>query len=906
MTKYDDNAVCRRAFLVGNSDCYGCDTLFLKPCGIFLRRRTVPILTERREIVARYDRGRDDNVAIDPWEDPQWEVYHKKDRYGFIHDQRLPVLSRNDNKKMVETEMARVDKWLKMLQNWDYFTRPGSEKLKNRIYKGIPNKVRSEVWLRLLKINEIKQEQEGVYKKMRDLARLHSPEIRQIDLDVNRTYRNHEMFRERYGVKQQALFHVLAAYSMYNTEVGYCQGMSQVAALLLMYMSDEDAFWGLSALLSDRKFAMHGFFIPGFPKLVRFQTVHESILKKNLSKIKKHIDKHDIHTNLYSVKWFFQCFLDRVPFHLCLRLWDIYLFEGERLLIAMAYNVFKMHSKEILKRKSMEGVIDLLQRELELDFRFHDDEVIDKLSECMEELRRQKLDLPVNVENEMPTKPFGLLYHPTVGQVRRFVDSSSMVERNSTSSADDNASSSRLSNGGNYLAGTTPPPFITTVGPAQRHVSEERVTSSRPTSRQMSQHAASVYDNVDPNHAGRGNSNRIRPADQLTPSSSPISPDPRSRHSGAGSSSFSSAGDHRYVSVVQVATDGHAHDRVVRRADSAVERTEMITTKESVGSSPVRRSPLSPGLPKVTPSQIQSQRESLKTTPPATGVTRYGAHHHDSGGGSGGSRISHLDPVVPNGNATGATVIRIGMSSRALINPLIASVPVEIISILRHHLPVCIVILLSSSINAVAVMASTSVLVVELSDSQNDSSPSASAPKLVSAVIDLTQDEVVPSGSKGVVSNSRAIWRERHKNKDAATASTSGSTSTRMNTRSHNQDLNSTLEIVEVESTGTTSGSSNIRAKRRGDQSDEGSKQSKRKPEVEKAKTPPPEEVAFRCPVCLDSNKELKERNEGLVCLTVCGHVLCKSCSGHIFQSKECPVCRKKIKGKSGMHPIYL
>ena len=31
--------------------------------------------------------------------------------------------------------------------------------------------------------------------------------------------KNKFYFRERYNVKQQALFHVLAAYSMYNTEV---------------------------------------------------------------------------------------------------------------------------------------------------------------------------------------------------------------------------------------------------------------------------------------------------------------------------------------------------------------------------------------------------------------------------------------------------------------------------------------------------------------------------------------------------------------------------------------------------------------------------------------------------------------------------------------------------------------
>jgi len=39
--------------------------------------------------------------------------------------------------------------------------------------------------------------------------------------------------------RQQALFHVLGAYSMYNTEVGYCQGMSQIAAILLMYLNEE-------------------------------------------------------------------------------------------------------------------------------------------------------------------------------------------------------------------------------------------------------------------------------------------------------------------------------------------------------------------------------------------------------------------------------------------------------------------------------------------------------------------------------------------------------------------------------------------------------------------------------------------------------------------------------------------
>ena len=36
---------------------------------------------------------------------------------------------------------------------------------------------------------------------MRDLGRQSSPDIKQIDLDVLRTFRNHIMYRERYGIK---------------------------------------------------------------------------------------------------------------------------------------------------------------------------------------------------------------------------------------------------------------------------------------------------------------------------------------------------------------------------------------------------------------------------------------------------------------------------------------------------------------------------------------------------------------------------------------------------------------------------------------------------------------------------------------------------------------------------------
>lgn len=92
------------------------------------------------------------------------------------------------------------------------------------------------------------------------------------------------------------------------------------------------------SLISLQLSPLSGFFIPGFPKLMRFQEHHDRILKKTMPKLKQHLvrrnwwqlggmfhpagllamcllllqDNQEVFTSLYTMKWFFQCFLDRV------------------------------------------------------------------------------------------------------------------------------------------------------------------------------------------------------------------------------------------------------------------------------------------------------------------------------------------------------------------------------------------------------------------------------------------------------------------------------------------------------------------------------------------------------------------------------------------------------------------
>ncbi|KAM6393704.1 uncharacterized protein J5M81_006576 isoform 1-T3 [Pluvialis apricaria] len=363
------------------------------------------IAQEKAEIVAKYEKGRQEGAQIDPWEDANFTLYKVTDRFGFLHEQELPTRTALEEKQK-QQEIERVDKWLKMLKKWGKYR--NSDKMCRRVYKGIPLQVRGQVWSLLLDVEKMKKENEGKYEQMKEQAKSFSSEIKQIDLDVNRTFRNHIMFRDRYGVKQQALFHVLSAYSVYNTEVSYCQGMSQIAAILLMYLNEEDAFWALAQLLTNQRHAMHGFFIPGFPKLQRFQAHHEQILSKLFPKLKKHMDKEQMTTGIYTTKWFLQCFIDRTPFTLTLRLWDIYILEGERVLTAMAYTILKLHKKRLLKM-TLEDLREFLQEKIAASLQYEDDAVIEQLQVSMTELRKMKFDLPPPAKpEEFPRKPLGL------------------------------------------------------------------------------------------------------------------------------------------------------------------------------------------------------------------------------------------------------------------------------------------------------------------------------------------------------------------------------------------------------------------------------------------------------------------------------------------------------------------
>jgi hypothetical protein len=293
------------------------------------------------------------------------------DEYGFIVETEeeeveqgasskatTPLARRTQSAADLERLRSRSKKWADMLASPKPLLQ--HPKFRSRLEKGIPDTVRPVVWARLLELERTDD--------LPPLSLLDSPGsvdpavCEQIDLDINRESRTHSFFAARYGRCQRSLFRILRAFAAHDEEVGYCQGMSSVGAMLLVHLPEGQAFHALCRLLApDSRYAMRGLFLPGFPLLTPVVEVHEKLLTKRHPAVGEAL--RDM-SSAYLVEWTMKIFYHRFPFSLALRMWDYFLAFGfSPMVFAAAQAVFDEMSGEFSgKSASIEVILPALQR----------------------------------------------------------------------------------------------------------------------------------------------------------------------------------------------------------------------------------------------------------------------------------------------------------------------------------------------------------------------------------------------------------------------------------------------------------------------------------------------------------------------------------------------------------------
>uniref|UniRef100_A0A5B7AGP9 Rab-GAP TBC domain-containing protein n=1 Tax=Davidia involucrata TaxID=16924 RepID=A0A5B7AGP9_DAVIN len=233
--------------------------------------------------------------------------------------------------------------------------------LKRLIRKGIPPTLRSKVWFSLSGAAKKKSTVPESYyndliKAVEDKV---TPATRQIDHDLPRTFPGHPWLDTSEG--HATLRRVLVAYSFRDSDVGYCQGLNYVAALLLLVMkTEEDAFWMLAVLLEN--VLVNDCYTNNLSGCHVEQRVFKDLLVKKCPGIAAHLEALEFDVSLVATEWFLCVFSKSLPSETTMRVWDVLFYEGAKVLFHVALAIFKMKEEELLMTRQVGDVINILQR----------------------------------------------------------------------------------------------------------------------------------------------------------------------------------------------------------------------------------------------------------------------------------------------------------------------------------------------------------------------------------------------------------------------------------------------------------------------------------------------------------------------------------------------------------------
>ena len=166
---------------------------------------------------------------------------------------------------------------------------------------------------------------------------------------------------EKGGEGQTKLFHILAVYAgKVNPEVGYCQGMAFVAAVMLMVMDEEDAFWALVAVMENQKY-LEGYYSQNLARVQVDADVFSKLVVETEPELGAHLEQLGIHPLMYVTPWFMCVFTSLPCWDAVMNVWDLLVFKGVKTIMRVGLAIMQSCKKELLAMDSLGQLLPYLQ-----------------------------------------------------------------------------------------------------------------------------------------------------------------------------------------------------------------------------------------------------------------------------------------------------------------------------------------------------------------------------------------------------------------------------------------------------------------------------------------------------------------------------------------------------------------
>lgn len=229
---------------------------------------------------------------------------------------------------------------------------------------GLPNRLRGEMWETLSGSLFLRYNNPGVYddvvrqiqEKSGTFHGKTNTSFEDIEKDLHRSLPEYAGYQSEEGIS--ALRRVLQAYSFRNPDVGYCQAMNILAAAILIYMSEEQAFWLLN-VLCDR--LLPGYYSPTMHGTLLDQRVFESLVARYLPDIHGHFQSVDVQLSVASLPWFLSLYINSMPMIFAFRIVDCFFCMGPKVLFQVGLAILKINAEKLLLVQDDGGFLSLMR-----------------------------------------------------------------------------------------------------------------------------------------------------------------------------------------------------------------------------------------------------------------------------------------------------------------------------------------------------------------------------------------------------------------------------------------------------------------------------------------------------------------------------------------------------------------
>ncbi|KAB0349728.1 hypothetical protein FD754_014585 [Muntiacus muntjak] len=280
----------------------------------------------------------------------------KTDKYGFLGGSQYS--GSLESSIPVDVARQRELKWLEMFSHWDKWLSRRFQKVKLRCRKGIPSSLRAKAWQYLSNSKELLEQNPGKFEEL-ERAPGDPKWLDVIEKDLHRQFPFHEMFAARGGHGQQDLYRILKAYTIYRPDEGYCQAQAPVAAVLLMHMPAEQAFWCLVQICDKY---LPGYYSAGLEAIQLDGEIFFALLRRASPLAHRHLRRQRIDPVLYMTEWFMCIFARTLPWASVLRVWDMFFCEGVKIIFRVALVLLRHTLGSVEKLRSCQGMYETMEQ----------------------------------------------------------------------------------------------------------------------------------------------------------------------------------------------------------------------------------------------------------------------------------------------------------------------------------------------------------------------------------------------------------------------------------------------------------------------------------------------------------------------------------------------------------------